>query len=182
MNEEAVELGKKQLQEGLTYEQVVAFFITQTLRVVEDTMQTFKDEDAFGLVEQAKLPRMKEELRYFFLFALDYWWQKNPFYTQEQKRILEKVLFYRLDSLFGDDEEGRATWNALQERFITYGQVATELEQKDESLMVSDFAMKLSECCGMKYLPFAILVPTLFATAMKTVFVLKGDKRRSKRR
>lgn len=178
MNEEAVKLGKQQLQEGLTYDQIVYLFVEQIDGAVKDAMQTFKRE--FDAVEQSKLPKVEEELHYFFLFALDYWWQKSPFYTQEQKRILEKILFYHLDIGFGDDVEGQAARNALQERFIAYGQTANELAQKDYSAMLHDFAKKLSEYCGVGYLHFAILTPSLFTTALQTVSVLKADKRRSK--
>ena len=178
MNEEALKLGKKQLQEGLTYDQVVYLFAEQTSGVVKDTVQIFKHE--FDAVEQSKLPKMEDELHYFLLFALDYWWQKSPYYTQKQKRILEKVLFYHLDIGFGDDAQGRAAWDTLQERFIAYGQIANELEQKDYSAMLHGFAKELSEYCGVGYISFAILVPSLFKTALDTVFVLKADKRRSK--
>jgi len=176
MNEEAVDFGKKQLQEGLTYDQVVYLFAEQTDGVVKDTMQTFKRE--FDAVEQSKLPKVEEELHYFFLFALDYWWQKSPSYTQEQKRILEKVLFYHLDIGFGDDAEGQTAWNALQKRFIAYGQIVNE--QKDYSVILHEFAKRLSEYCEIGYLYFAILVPSLFKTALDTVSVLKADKRRSR--
>jgi hypothetical protein len=181
MNEEAVGLGKKQLQEGLTYDQVVFLFIKQTSGVVEDTVQIFKDEkDEFGAIEQSKLPRVEEELHYFFLFALDYWWQKSPSYTQKQKLILEKVLIYHLDIGFDDDVLGRVAWDTLQERFIAYGQIANGLEQKDYSVMLHDFAKKLSEYCGVGYISFAILAPSLFKTALDTISVLKSDKRRSR--
>jgi len=127
MNEEVVKLGKRQLQEGLTYGQVALLFIKQTSGVVEDYMQILK-KDEFHVVEQSQLPKVEEELHCFFLFALDYWWQKSPSYTQEQKRILEKVLFHHLDIGFGDDAQGQAAWDTLQERFIAYGQTANELE------------------------------------------------------
>jgi hypothetical protein len=171
-NEEAAKLGRKQLQEGLTYDQVVYLFIEQTDGVVKDTMQIFKHE--FDAVEQSRLLKMEEELHYFFLFALDYWWQKDPSYTQEQKRVLEKVLFYHLDIGFSDDAEGRAAWNALQERFIAYGQTTNKLEQKDYSAMLHDFANKLSEYCGVGYLHFATLAPSLFTTALQTVSVFRA--------
>ena len=58
MNEEAVELGKKQLQEGLTYDQLVFLFAEQTDGVVKDAMQTFKRE--FDAVEQSKLPKWRK--------------------------------------------------------------------------------------------------------------------------
>jgi hypothetical protein len=176
MNEEAVKLGKQQLQEGLTYDQVVYLFVEQTDGAVKDAMQTFKRE--FDAVEQSKLPKVEEELHYFFLFALDYWWQNSLSYPQEQKRILEKVLFHHLDTGFGDDAQGQAAWNALQERFIAYGQIVNE--QKDDSAKLHNFAKKLSEYCVIGYLYFAILVPSLFKTALDTVSVLKTDKRRSK--
>lgn len=177
MNEEAVDFGKEQLQEGLTYDQVVFLFLKQTSEVVEDYVQILKT-DEFHVVEQSKLPKAEEELHYFFLFALDYWWQKSFSYTQEQKHILEKVLFYHLDIGFGDDAKGRAAWDTLQERFIAYGRIVNE--QKDDSAKLFNFGMKVSEYCGIPYLFFDILVPNLFITAMKTVSVLKGDKRRSK--
>lgn len=176
MNEEVTKWGKKQLQDGLTYEQVAFLFIEQTDGVVKDAIQIIKDE--FGAVEQSKLPKMEEESHYFFLFALDYWWQKSPFHTQKQKRILEKVLFYHLDIGFGDDAQGQAAWDTLQERFIAYGQIVNEI--KDYSAMLHSFAKKLSEYCGVGYLHFAILAPSLFTTALQTVSVLKADKRRSK--
>lgn len=176
MSEEIVKLGKMQLQEGLTYDQVVYLFVEQTDGIVRDTMRSFKRE--FDDVEQSKLPKMEEELHYLFLFALDYLWQQSPSYTQEQKRILQKVLFYHLDVGFGDDAQGQVAWNALQERFITYGQIVNE--QKDDSAKLHSFAAKLSEYCGVGYLHFAILVPSLFKTALDTVSVLKADKRRPK--
>lgn len=176
MNEEAVDFGKKQLQEGLTYDQVVSLFFRQASGVVKDTVETFKND--LATVEQSKLPKVEEELGYFFLFALDYWWQNSLSYPQEQKRILEKVLFHHLDTGFGDDAQGQAAWNALQERFIAYGQIVNE--QKDDSAKLHNFAKKLSEYCGIGYLYFAILVPSLFKTALDTVSVLKTDKRRSK--
>jgi len=176
MNEEAVKLGKKQLQEGLTYDQVVYLFVEQTFGAVKDAVQVLKRE--FDTVEESKLPKMEEELHHFFLFALDYWWQKSPSYTQEEKRILEKVFFYHLDIGFGDDAVGQAAWNALQERFIAYGQIVNE--QKDDSARLHNFAKKLSEYCGEGYVSFAILVPSLFKMALDTISILKADKRRSK--
>jgi hypothetical protein len=176
MNEEVVKLGNKQLQEGLTYDQVVYLFVEQTSGVVKDAVQVLKRE--FGAIEEARLPKMEEELHCFFLFALDYWWQKSPSYTQEQKRILEKVLFSHLDVGFDDDALGWAAWDTFQERFIAYGQIVNE--QKDDSATLHNFAKKLSEYCGVGYHFFAILVPSLFKTALDTVSVLKSDKRRSK--
>jgi len=175
MSEEIVKLGKKQLQKGLTYDQIVYLFIEQTDGVVKDAMQTFRRK--LGVVEQSKLPKMEEELHYFFLFALDYWWQKSFHYTQEQKDMLERVFFYHLGTGFGDDAQGQAAWNALQERFIAYGEIVNE--RVDDSAKLHGFAGKLSEYCGIGYLHFAILAPSLFKTAMDTVSVLKTDKRRS---
>lgn len=177
MNEEVVKLGNEQLQKGLTYGQVAYLFAEQTSGAVKDAMQAVEDVYA---VDQSKLSKMQEELHYFFFFALVYWWQKSPHYTQEQKRNLEKVLFPHLETGLGDDIEGGSAWDALRERIIAYGQTASELEQKDYSAMLHVFAGKLSEYCGVGYLHFAILVPSLFKTALDTVSVLKADKKRSK--
>jgi hypothetical protein len=176
MNEEAVKLGKKQLQEGLTYDQVVYLFVEQTFGAVKDAVQVLKRE--FDTVEESKLPKMEEELHHFFLFALDYWWQKSPYYTQEQKRTFEKVLFHHLDAGFSDDAQGQAAWNALQERFIDYGQIVNE--PKDDSAKLHNFAKKLSEYCGVGYFSFTILVPSLFKTALDTVSILNSNKGRAK--
>jgi len=170
-NEEILKLGKRQLREGLTYEETVYLFVEQTDGVVKHTLQTFKRE--FDAVEQSKLPKMEQELHHFFLFALDYWWQKSPSHTQAQKHTLEKVLFHRLEIGFGDDAQGQAAWNTLQERFITYGQIVNE--EKDDSAKLHNFAEKLSEYCGVGYVSFAILVPSLFKTALDTVSVLRAE-------
>ena len=171
-----MELGKKQLQEGLTYDQVVYLFAEQTSGAVRDAVEVLKHE--FNTIEESTLPKTEEELHCFFLFALVYWWQKSHYYTQEQKRNLEKVLICHLEMGFGDDAEGQATWNTLQERFIAYGQTVNE--QKDDSAKLHNFAKKLSEYCEIGYISLAILAPSLFKTAMDTVSVLKADKRRSK--
>lgn len=161
------------MQEGLTYDQVVYLFVEQTDGVVTDSMQTFKRE--FDAVEQSELTRMERELHYFFLFALDYWWQKSLYYTHRQKRTLGKVLFHHLETGFGDDTEGQAAWDTLRQRFIAYGQIVNE--QEDDSAKLHSFARKLSEYCGVGYLGLAILVPSLFKTALDTVSVLKSDKK-----
>lgn len=173
MNEGILKLGKRQLRKGLTYEETVYLFVEQTDGVIKDTMQILKHE--FDAVEQSKLPEMEEELHFFFLFALDYWWQKSLSYTHEQKRILEKVLFHHLDAGFGDDAKGQAAWNALQERFIAYGQIANE--PTDDSAKLHGFAEKLSEYSGVGYLHFAVLVPSLFKTALDMISVLKAEPR-----
>jgi hypothetical protein len=171
-----VKLGKQQLQEGLTYDQVVYLFIEQTSGVVEDAVQILKRE--FNAIEESKLQEMEEELGYFFLFALDYWWQMSYSHTKEQKRTLDKVFGYHLERCCGDDVQGQAMWDALQERFIAYSGIVNE--QKDDSAKLHSFAEMLSEYCGVGYLHFAILVPSLFKTALDTISVLKADKRESK--
>lgn len=182
MSEEAAKWGNEELQAGLTYGEVVLALVEQAFRVLEDTMQIFRDknEDEWDAVEKSKLPKVEEELHHFLWFALVYWWQKSPHYTQEQERILQKVLFHYLEKWLGDDARGRAMWDTFRERMVAYGQTASELEQKDDSLMVADFAFKLSQYCGIGYISSSILVPILFKTALKTVFALKADKREFK--
>jgi len=172
MNEEAVKLGSKQLQQGLTYDQVVYLFVEQTSGVVKDTVQIFKHE--FDAVEQSKLPKMEDELHYFLLFALDYWWQMSS-YTQKQKRILDEVFGYHLGEWCGNDADGQAMWDTLQERFIAYGGIVNK--KTDDSVKLFDFGRKLSDYCGLPSALFLVTAPSLFKTALDTVSVLKADKR-----
>jgi len=176
MDEEIAKLGKKQLQQGLTYDQAVYLFIEQTSGVVKDAVQILKRE--LDAIEESELSKMEEELGYFFLFALDYWWQMDYPHTKEQKRTLDKVFGYHLERCCGDDVQGQAMWDALQERFIAYSGIVNE--QTDDSAKLHSFAKKLSEYSGVGYLHFAILVPSLFKTALDTISVLKSDKGRSK--
>ena len=171
MEEKIAKLGERQLQQGLTYDQVAHLFVEQTSAVVKDAVQILKRE--LDAIEESELPEMEEELGYFFLFALDYWWQESLSCTQEQKRTLEKVLFQHLNTGFGYDPQGQAAWHALQERFVAFGQVANE--QGDDSAKLHGFAEKLSEYCGTGYPYFAILAPSLFKTALDTISVLKAE-------
>ena len=172
MNQEAMKWGDKQLQEGLTYDQVVLLLFTQASGVVKDTMKTFKNEIAAD--EQSKLPKVEDELFYFLAFALDYWWQDS--HTQEQNRTFGRVFSARLDILFGGDTKGRAMWGALQERFTAYGQIVNE--QKGDSVKLLGLGMKLSEYCEI---PSALLLaPRLFTGALESVSLVsasKADKR-----
>jgi hypothetical protein len=115
------------------------FFLKQTSEIVTSTSQTL--EEQLDANQQSKLTKAQEELFYFFVFAIDYWWQMSPSYTQEQKRIFEKIFSTHLQILCGDDAQGQAMWNTLQERFIAYGQIVNE--QKGDSAKIMGFGMKL---------------------------------------
>ena len=167
---------KKQMKKGLTWEQVVTLLIEKSCEVVQNTCQTLKNQ--LDANEQSKLPKVDEELFYFFVFAIDYWWQKDHYYTQEQKSIFEKLFSTHLDILCGDDDKGRAMWDTLQERFIAYGQIVNE--QSSDSAKLVGFGMKLSEYCEIHNAFLPLIVPDLFMTALELVSMFKDDKRKSK--
>ena len=169
-----MESANEQPKERLTHDEMVFTLLTAATTIVKDTSQTL----ANGLSpdQQSELPKLEWELYYFFVFALDYWWQQG--HTQEQKRIFGKVLSSHLDIFFGQDTWGQARWDALQERLIAYGEIANE--QKDDSAKLHSFAVKLSEYCGVGWFHFAVLAPSLFKTALDTVSVLEADKERLK--
>lgn len=171
-----MEWGKKQMKKGLTWEQVVTLLIKKSCEVVQNTCQTL--ENQLDADEQSKLPKVDEELFYIFVFAIDYWWQKDCYYTQEQKSIFEKLFSTHLNILCGDDEKGRAMWDTLQERFIAYGQITNE--QSSDSAKLLGFGMKLSEYCGIHNAFLPLIVPDLFMTALELVSIFKDDKRKSK--
>ena len=171
-----MEWGKKKMKKGLTWEQIVTLLIEKSCEVVQNTCQTLKNQ--LDADEQSKLPKVDKELFYFVVFAIDYWWQKDLYYTQEQKSIFEKLWSTHLDILCGDDEKGRAMWDTLQERFIAYGQIVNEQKADDTKLL--GFGMKLSEYCEIHNDLLLFLGPDLFMTALKLVSVFKDDKRESK--
>lgn len=171
---EAMKWGKKEMKKGLTWEQVVTLLIKKTCEVVQNTCQDLKNQ--LDADEQSKLPKVDVELFYFFVFAIDYLWQKDLYYTQEQKSIFEKLFSAHLDILCGDDEQGQAMWDTLQERFIAYGQIVNE--QRSESAKLMGFGMKLSEYCEINNAILLLLVPDLLMKALELVSVFKdrGDK------
>ncbi|MFC1927646.1 hypothetical protein ACFLW7_03620 [Chloroflexota bacterium] len=176
MSEEIVKLGKKQLQKGLTYNQVVILFFSQTSAVVRDTIEMFRGE--LTADEQLRLPGAEEELLYFFLFALDYWWQMNPSYTQEQKRIFDEVFGYHLQGWCGDDAQGRARWENLQERLTAYGGIVNG--QTDDSVKLFNLGKKLSDYCGISAGLCLSSAPVLFRTAFQSVSLLGRESRKAK--
>jgi len=173
MNEEAVELGKKQLQEGLTYDQVVILFFNQASGVVKDTVETLKNELAAN--EQSDLLKGEVELLYFFLFALDYWWQMSS-YTQEQKLIFDAVFGYHVRQWCGNDAEGQAMWDAFAERLIAYGAIVNE--KTDDSQKFFGLGSKLSNYSELG--SALLLAPRLFLAAFEIVSILETGKRRLK--
>ena len=163
---------KRQPKKELTYDQMTVFLLKQASEVVTSTSQVLKEQLDTG--EQSKLPKTEDELFYFFVFALDYWRQKDHSRTQEQNRTFGRILGTHLNAMFGDDPEGQAMWDTLQERVIAYGEIVNE--RKGDSAKFLGFGMKLSEYCEIASPLFLLLVPDLFTKALELVSGLKADK------
>lgn len=165
---------KKDPKKGLTWEQVVTLTIKKACEVVQNTCQELKKQ--LDADEQYKLKKVDVELFYFFVFAIEYLWQNDLYYTQEQKSIFEKLFSAHLDIMCGDDEQGRKMWETLQERFIAYGQIVNE--QRSESAKLLGCGRKISEYCEINNAILILLVPDLLGKALELVSVFKdrGDK------
>ena len=165
-----MEWGKKQSKEHLNYDDIVFVLLVAGTKIVKSASQTLMD--GFPPDQQSKLPKVEYELFYFFMFALDYWWQTDIARTQEQKRCFGETLGSHLDIMFGDEPTEQAL-TALQERFIAYGQIVNEkYEKNDYAAIVFRFTTTLSDYCDIPFVYFSASVHTLFLTAMKSVHEL----------
>jgi len=117
--------------------------LTETGEVVKDSIKAVRDElrDA----EEPILRRIENELFFFFVFAIDYWWQNEFQHTKEQKSIFEKIFSAHLDILCGDEGNGRVMWDDLQERFTTYGEILNG--EGSDSGKEWRFGVKVCEYC-----------------------------------
>jgi len=163
---------KRQPKEGFSYDQVVSLLIKLTGDVVKDTSQTL--EKHLNAAERSKLPKVQEELFFFFVFALDYWWQIERAHTQDEKRIWGEIFGAHLRILLGGDPEGLAMFDTLQQRLIAYAEIVTEA--KGDTAMFTGFGMKLSEFCGMPNVLFLVLAPELFTKALEAVLSFRRER------
>lgn len=153
---------KRQHQEAGSPEGFTLFLLKITHDIVKDTSQTLKKHLNAG--EHSKLPKVEEELFYFFVFALDYWIQTSTARTQEERRILRQAFHAHLANI--------ATLDTLQERFTAYGQIVNET--KGDNAKFTGFGMKLSEFCDMPNALFLVLAPDLFTKALESLVRLKS--------
>ena len=164
--------GIKNEKMGLTYDQLVMLILKEAGEVVKDSMRAIRDE--IGGSEELKLKRIENELFYFFVFAIDYWWQNEFRYTKEQKSIFEKIFSTHLDILCGDEAGGRAMLEDLQERFVEYGKIVNE--EKGDSAKLMGFGMKMLEYCETQSSTLLFLTPELFSKAMALVSIFKAEE------
>ncbi len=153
---------KRQHQEAGSPEGFTLFLLKITNDIVKDASQTLKKH--LSSAEHSKLPKVEEELFYFFVFALDYWIQTSTARTQEERRILRQAFHAHLANIVSLD--------TLQERLIAYAQIVNK-EKGDEAKFLG-FGMKLSEFCGMPDALFLILAPDLFTKALESLVRLKS--------
>jgi hypothetical protein len=159
-------------KKGLTYEQVALLVIMKGGQVVTERMKVITDE--LGRVGEEKLKRVETELFYFFMFAIDYWWQHGFGYTTEQKSKFAKIFSTHLNILCGDKAGGRAMWDDLQKRFMTYGGIVSA--QSSDSVKMWQFGAKVSEYCEIESGELILLAPELFRMAMTLVSTFKAEE------
>ena len=157
---------------GLTYDHVVLLVIMKAGEVVKERMKVVPDE--LRSAGEEKLKRVEIELFYFFMFAIDYWWQHRFGYTREQKSKFAKIFSTHLNILFGDEAGGRAMWDDLQERFMTYGEIVNA--QISDSIKQWQFGVKVSEYCEIESGELILLAPELFKSAMVLVSRFEAEE------
>ena len=157
---------KSQHKQVLTLDQVVSLFIKLTGDVVKDASQALgEDLDA---EDQSKLPKVEDELCFFWFFALSYWWTRDHARTDEQRRVFWEIFSAHLRILFGDDPKGLAMQDTFQERLNAYAQIVNE--KQDDKAKLFGLATKLSDFCDISH-PFSLsLAPALFRQAMESVY------------
>ena len=161
---------KRQHQEAVSPEAFTGFLIKITYDVVKDASQTL--EKHLNAAERSKLPKVEEELLFFFVFALDYWIQTSTARTQEEQRILRQAFHAHLAKIAGGGYEGQAELYTIQERFTAYGQIVNET--KGDNAKFTGFGMKLSEFSGMPHALFLVLAPDLFTKALESLVRLES--------
>jgi hypothetical protein len=159
-------------KKGLNYEQVVLLIIMKAGEIVKERMKVVRDE--LGSAGEEKLERVKTELFYFFMFAIDYWWQHGFGYTREQKSKFAKIFSTHLNILCGDKAGGRVMWDDLQKRFMTYGEIVSA--QSSDSVKMWQFGAKVSEYCDIESGELILLAPELFRMAMTLVSTFKAEE------
>lgn len=141
---------------------VTLVLLKKTMGIIKDTSQTL--EKMLDATELSKLPKVEDELFYFFVFALDYWIQTNGNLTEEEKRLLRQAFHAHLANV--------VNLNTVQQRFIAYGQIVNEA--KGDSAKFLGFGMKLSEFCSdIPWTIFLVLAPDLFTKALEFVMILE---------
>lgn len=157
---------KRKHQEVVPPETFALFLLKITQDTVNDTCQTLKKH--LDASEHSKFPKVQEELIYFFVFALDYWW------AQESKRTLEERQIVR--QAFADHLANIVNIDTLHERLIAYAKIANE-EQGDNAMFFG-FGKELSRYCGMPQIRLHLLAlaPALFTEALEYLGTLKPVK------
>jgi len=157
-------------QEEMTPEAFAFSLLTLTSDVVSDNSQALKEH--LNVIKQSsKLPRVEEELFFFFVFALDYWLAMGSRYTKEEKDIVRQAFYAHLANIL--------SLNTMQERLITYAQIVNE-EKGDEAKFFG-FGSKLSKLCGMPGNPhLLVLAPHLFTEALQLLTTLEHTRLKMK--
>ncbi len=156
---------KRQHQEAVSPEVFALLLVKITGGIGQDTSQTL--EKHLTAAEHSKLPKVQEELLWFSVFAVEYWWTTDSTRTQEERRIVRQAFEAHLANIYTLDE-----MDTLQERLIAYAQIVNET--KGDNAKFAGFGIKLSEFCGMTDLLFLVLAPDLFIKALESLSALNS--------
>jgi len=158
------------MKERLNYDDMVSSLLVVTAQTIKGASQTLVNR--LPSDQQPKLHKVEFELHCFLVFALDYWWQTDIAQTQEQKSCFGETLSSHL-GIFWDTEPTGQALIAVEERFITYGQIVNEKHEKnDYAAKLFRFSTVLSDHCDIPFIHFSDVVHTLFLTAMELVHEL----------
>ena len=158
-------LFKRKHEETISAEAFTLLLLKITNGIVVGTSRTL--EKHLDAAEHSKLPKVEDELLYFFVFALEYWWTTDSSRTQEERRIVRQAFEAQLVNIVSRD--------TLQERLIAYTEIVNE--EKGDKAKFFGFGRKLSELCGMPLDPRLLaLAPALFTDALESLGTLKDAK------
>ena len=155
---------KKEHQKVITPQAFANILLRLTVDNVKDARQTFQKHLNSNERRSSKLIKVNEELAFFFVFALDYWWTMDSRRSREERDIVRQIFVTNMAEF--------VSLEMLQERLIAYAQIINEV--KGDNAKFTGFGMKLSEFCGMPHAFFLVLAPALFTKAGESLESLKS--------
>jgi len=180
-SEQQNETSGKELQTGQEHQKVLTpkafarFLCMETRAIALETRQNLEKhfiimnknnhvKVSISAAAHSKLPKVEEELFFFFVFALEHWWTMDSHRTQEERRIGRQAFEAHLANVVSMD--------TLQERLIAYAQIVNEETIIDAKFL--GFGMKIQEFCGVPHALFIMLAQDLFLEAEDSIERLRS--------
>ena len=155
---------KKQSKETLSYDEVALLLLKFVGDVVKSDSKALKK----GLPrnERFKLEDGGNELFCLFAYSIPHLWQDLSGQSDEQKRRFDEIWASHLRNVFDDEQQ----WQALQERFSAYTQIANE--ECDISARLFRYTTTLGDYCDIPFIHFVPAVTAFFHSATTCVVEL----------